>query len=82
MFANMEADDKTQMIELLTNKNSNWTLVGVSDDIEFAKKCDRILIMRKGKIIEEGTFEEIKQCPHFKNVFSIKVLITDNGRIK
>ncbi len=69
VFANMEADDKTQMIELLTNKENNWTLVGVSDDIEFAKKCDRVFIMRKGEIIEQGTFEEIKRCPHFKNVF-------------
>jgi len=69
VFANMEADDKTQMIELLTNEENNWTLVGVSDDVEFAKKCDRIFIMRKGEIIEEGTFEEIKKCPHFKNVF-------------
>jgi len=69
VFANMEADDKTQMIDLLTNKENNWTLVGVSDDIEFARKCDRVFIMRKGEIIEEGTFKEIQKCAHFKNVF-------------
>jgi len=57
------------MIDLLTNKENNWTLVGVSDDMEFAKKCDRVFIMRKGEIIEEGTFEEIQKCTHFKNVF-------------
>ncbi len=69
VFANMETDDKTQMIELLTNRQNNWTLVGVSDDVEFAKKCDRILIMRKGEIIESGTFEEIKEGVHFNKVF-------------
>lgn len=69
VFTNMEADDKTKMINLLTSKENNWTLVGVSDDIEFAKKCDRIFVMRKGEIIEEGTFEEIKKCRHFKYVF-------------
>ncbi|MEM6319199.1 MAG: ATP-binding cassette domain-containing protein [Bacteroidota bacterium] len=69
VFANMEAEDKTEMIELLTDKANNWTLVAVSDDVEFAKKCDRILIMRRGEIIESGTFEEIQECPHFKNVF-------------
>lgn len=69
VFSNMEAEDKTQMIDLLTSKENNWTLVGVSDDLEFAKKCDRIFIMRKGEIIEEGTFEEIKHSAHFKNVF-------------
>ena len=69
VFSNMEAEDKTQMIDLLTSKENNWTLVGVSDDLEFAKKCDRIFIMRKGKVIEEGTFNEIKKSAHFKNVF-------------
>jgi len=69
VFANMETDDKTAMIELLTNKENNWTLIGVSDDVEFAKKCDRIFIMRKGKIIEEGTFEQIQKSTHFRNVF-------------
>ena len=69
IFSNMEVDDKSQMIDLLTSKQNNWTLVGVSDDLEFAKKCDRIFIMRKGEIIEEGTFEQIKNSAHFKNVF-------------
>ncbi|MEM1121302.1 MAG: ABC transporter ATP-binding protein, partial [Bacteroidota bacterium] len=69
VFANMEADDKTQMINLLTDKNNNWTLVGVSDDAEFAAKCDRILVMQDGAIIEEGNFQEIQECPHFKHVF-------------
>lgn len=69
VFSNMEAEDKTQMIDLLTNKENNWTLVGVSDDLEFAEKCDRIFIMRKGKIIESGTFETIQKSIHFKNVF-------------
>ncbi len=69
VFANMETDDKTQMIDLLTDRQNNWTLVGVSDDVEFAKKCDRIIIMRKGAIIETGTFEEIKKGIHFNKVF-------------
>lgn len=69
VFSNMEAADKTQMINLLTSKANNWTLVGVSDDVEFAKKCDRIFVMRKGEIIEEGTFAEIKKSVHFNNIF-------------
>jgi len=69
VFANMETEDKSQMIDLLTNRQNNWTLVGVSDDVEFAKKCDRVIIMRKGEIIEIGTFEEIKKGAHFSKVF-------------
>ena len=69
VFTNMETDDKTKMIDLLTDRNHNWTLIGISDDVEFAQKCDRILIMRKGKIIEEGNYEAIKHSAHFKQVF-------------
>ena len=69
VFSNMEVEDKTEMINLLTSKENNWTLVGVSDDLEFAKQCDRVFIMRKGEIVEEGTFESIQKGKHFKNVF-------------
>lgn len=68
-FTNLEAEDKKEMIDLLTSDENNWTLVAVSDDLEFAKKCDRIIIMKEGNIIEEGSFKEIAQCPHFNNVF-------------
>lgn len=68
-FSNLESEDKTKMINLLTSKDNNWTLIGVSDDLEFARKCDRIFLLRKGKILEAGSFEEIKKSPHFKKVF-------------
>jgi len=68
-FGNMETEDKTRMIELLTGKQNNWTLIGISDDLEFAKKCDRILIMKEGEIIESGTFQEIQNSMHFRKVF-------------
>lgn len=65
----MEGTERDRILNYITSKENNWTLVTVSDSIGLAQKCDRIYIMRKGTIIESGDFETIQKSPHFKEVF-------------
>ena len=71
LMANLEHIDRLRIATLLTDKDQPWTLVAVTDDAELASRCDRIIVMKGGEIITEGTFEEIKKTVHFKNVFKI-----------
>ncbi len=65
----MEGTERDRILDYIISKENNWTLVTVSDSVGLAKKCDRILIMRKGEIIESGDFATIQKSPHFKEVF-------------
>ncbi|MDX1943628.1 MAG: ATP-binding cassette domain-containing protein [Saprospiraceae bacterium] len=76
---NLEQDDQSAIIEFLTATDKPWTLIAVTDDPMFASACHRILIMKEGKVIESGTFEQIQKSPHFKKVF--KVIDTENKLI-
>lgn len=67
-FDFLEKEDREHIADLLTS-NPNCTLVTVTDDAVMAAKCDRIIIMQEGRIVEEGNFEKIKQSSHFENVF-------------
>ena len=69
-FGFMEKEDRERIANLLT-ANPNCTLVTVTDDALIAAKCDRIIIMQEGQIVEEGSFGAIKQSKHFGNVFKI-----------
>lgn len=71
LMANIELNDRTHIAHVLTDKKQPWTLVAVTDDPVFAGHCDRIFIMKDGKIIEEGNFDTIKQSSHFEKVFKV-----------
>jgi ABC-type bacteriocin/lantibiotic exporter with double-glycine peptidase domain len=71
LMANLEQIDRLKIACLLTDKNHPWTLAAVTDDAELASRCDRIIVMKEGEIVAEGTFEDIKKTVHFKRVFKI-----------
>ncbi|KAB1062123.1 peptidase domain-containing ABC transporter [Salibacter halophilus] len=66
---NLQKSERERLANYLTDKNHLWTLIGVSNDTLFASKCDRILIMKEGQIIDQGTFTEIKTKPYFDELF-------------
>ncbi|MEO1434761.1 MAG: ABC transporter ATP-binding protein [Bacteroidota bacterium] len=65
----LESSDREKLIELLVDPARHWTFIVVSDDPEIAKRCDKVIIMRKGEIIEEGTYAQIKRTEHYHEVF-------------
>ena len=50
----LEKHDRERIANLLTSI-PNCTLVTVTDDAVMAAKCDRIIIMQEGRIVEEGS---------------------------
>lgn len=68
-LSNLEPAERESIINFFTSKENNWSLLLVTDDPMIAAKCDRILIMKDGKIVEAGSYERLRESPHFKNVF-------------
>ena len=69
LLANLDLEDRIKIADILTDKNQKWTLVVVTDDPLLAMRCDRVLIMKDGKIIEEGTFAQIQKSIHYSKIF-------------
>jgi ABC-type bacteriocin/lantibiotic exporter with double-glycine peptidase domain len=55
----IESEERKDIIDFLTDHSNKWTLITVSSDPYFARKCDRVVIMDAGKIVEEGTWDDI-----------------------
>ena len=68
-FKHLLYDEQVQLADALTGPDSPWTLVVVSNDPMLASKCDRVVVMKDGEIVEEGSYREIQQCVHFNHVF-------------
>ncbi len=61
------------LIQYLTSKDKTWTLFIISFDPYLASKCDRVVILKDGVIVEDGTFEQIEKSVHFAQVFKNKL---------
>ncbi len=68
-FAILDREERERLAKILTDRSSNCTLLAVSDDPVLASNCDRVVILDEGRVVEVGSFEEIKKGRHFQNVF-------------
>ncbi|HEY9183926.1 MAG TPA: ABC transporter ATP-binding protein [Salegentibacter sp.] len=64
---NLDRREQIEIIDFLTSEEQDWTMIGVSTEAHFAKRCDRIAIVSKGRITRTGTYEELKESEEFKN---------------
>lgn len=63
--------DRQRFVEILTDSNNPWTSVSISRDCTLASKCDRIIVLKDGSIIFNGTYEEVKLEPYFSDLFNL-----------
>jgi len=69
IFNNLDPEDRIRVSELVTDKERNWSLVAITDDPVLASRCDRVIILKDGKILEQGPFQQIRKSIHYSNVF-------------
>lgn len=70
-LGNLNYRDRLRIAKLLTDKNQNWTLVSVTSDPMLASLCDRIIVLKEGKIVFEGNFEEVQKTEHYQRIFRV-----------
>lgn len=68
-MTNLDYDDCECIIDFIVGKKHAWTVFAISNDPIIAKRCDRILILKEGEIVDDDTFEEIQKKPYFRSVF-------------
>ena len=54
----LEPTTRKKIVAELANKRQQWTLVILSNEPGVARSCDRVLMMRRGSILFDGTPEE------------------------
>lgn len=69
LLAKFERKERENIIDFLTNKKQKWTLAVVSNDPDLARKCDRVIVLKDGNIISEGTYDEVSEHTCFQSTF-------------
>jgi ABC-type bacteriocin/lantibiotic exporter with double-glycine peptidase domain len=68
---NLDQVDRAAIAGFLTDRSTPWTLVTVSNDPVVAARCDKVVILKEGRIVQTGSFDEIATGEHFDQVFKV-----------
>jgi ABC-type bacteriocin/lantibiotic exporters, contain an N-terminal double-glycine peptidase domain len=68
-LAALNFKDRIQVAQYLADRKRPWTLICVTEDPVMAAVCDRVLLMKDGEIIFDGSFEEAQKTKDFERVF-------------
>jgi len=69
LLSNLNSEDKNNLTNFLTDRNNPWTLVATSRSTQMAKACDRTIVLDGGRVVFNGSFDELRQQPYFDNLF-------------
>jgi ABC-type bacteriocin/lantibiotic exporter with double-glycine peptidase domain len=61
----LESSERLKIESFLTDKTNTWTLVAVDNSKTFAEKMDTVIILKEGRIIESGTYDQLKNMLSF-----------------
>jgi len=65
----LERKEKQIIVDYLTQEGKHWTLIGISNNPAFAKKCDRVVVLQNGNIVANGAYDKIKTNPVVEETF-------------
>lgn len=68
-LGNLTFQDRQQIARYITNRKHRWTMVCVSADALLAAMSDRIIVLKEGSIVFDGTFDDIQKTEHYRYVF-------------
>ncbi|WKN41927.1 peptidase domain-containing ABC transporter [Tunicatimonas pelagia] len=67
-FFFFEQSVKERLIRYLTDAKHSWTLITVSTDPVILTNCTRVIVLKEGAIVTQGTYDEVSKDPHFQEI--------------
>ena len=67
----LERKEKLDIIKYLTESKKHWSLIAISNNPDFASRCDRVIVLQKGEIIADEPFEKIKKNKLVQEIFKL-----------
>jgi len=60
---------RKKVIDYIIGLGESTTVLAISNDPDFASKCDRVIVLDKGTIIFDGKFADIRKEQYLKSMF-------------
>ncbi|MBX2889372.1 MAG: ATP-binding cassette domain-containing protein [Saprospiraceae bacterium] len=67
-LGNLNPQDRLRIASLLTDKKQPWTFVCTTADPLLVSFCERVVILKEGEIVFDGSLDEVKKTEHYRRV--------------
>ena len=68
-WSDLEQVEQERVIQNLFSIIKESTMISVTNDVQFAAKCDKIILLEEGRIIYYSTYAELSSNPKYRNLF-------------
>ncbi|MBE2894304.1 heme ABC transporter permease/ATP-binding protein CydD [Spirabiliibacterium falconis] len=68
--ASLDANSESAVLASLTQLSRSQTTLMITHRIEDLRQCDQILVMRQGRLVQQGQFEELAQSGYFAQLLN------------
>jgi len=68
-WSGLEIYEQEHLIDYLTDNARTYTLITVTNDEAFARKCDKIMLLEEGRIIHFDSFAKVSQTVEYRKMF-------------
>jgi ABC-type multidrug transport system fused ATPase/permease subunit len=68
-WSSLEKLEQEIVVQNLTGKNCPFTLIAVTNDENFARNCDKIILLDEGRMVAFGSFETVSKTPAYNRMF-------------
>lgn len=68
-WSGLEKIEQERMLKTLTDKANEFTLIAITNDENFARKCDKIILLHNGRIIKCGDFATVSKTEEYQKMF-------------
>ena len=69
-MSRIERSDRARVMDYLFDPKHPWTLLAVSNEPDFAARCDRTVVLQNGEVLADGKFEDICQLEFVDELFA------------
>lgn len=67
IFGSLTDTDRENLIRVMLR--GPWTLFAATHNAQFARRCDKVIVLKEGRIIFSGKFNELEQQPYCRELF-------------
>jgi len=67
----LERIEQENMVKYLTSPSNEFTLITITNDENFARNCDKVILLENGKIAKCGNFDTISKTDEYRRMFKV-----------
>ncbi len=68
VFEGIKREEKNKIMDFVFDSKQTWTLIILSEDEEVMKRCNKLLLMKEGKIAYNGPYDPVQLKANFGEI--------------